>query len=87
MPAELAVRAIQVIAKTQHLPPESITIDQTFAELNFDSLDGMNILFAIENEFDISIPDDQAVKIKSVREMVEGIEKLLAAKQAAAVQK
>jgi len=40
----------------------------------------MNILFAIENEFDISIPDDQAVKIKSVREMVEGIEKLLAAK-------
>ena len=86
MPAELAARAIQVIAKTQHLPPESITIDQTFAELKFDSLDGMNILFAIDSEFDISIPDDQAVKIKSVREMVEGIEKLLAAKQAAAVQ-
>ena len=86
MPAELAARAIQVIAKTQHLPPESITIDQTFAELKFDSLDGMNILFAIESEFDISIPDDQAVKIKSVREMVEGIEKLLAAKGAAAVQ-
>ena len=86
MPAELAARVIQVIAKTQHLPPESISIDQTFAELKFDSLDGMNILFAIENEFDISIPDDQAVKIKSVREMVEGIEKLLAAKGAAAVQ-
>ena len=86
MPAELAARVIQVIAKTQHLPPESITIEQTFAELKFDSLDGMNILFAIESEFDISIPDDQAVKIKSVREMVDGIEKLVAAKQAAAVQ-
>ena len=83
MPAELAARAIQVIAKTQHLPPESITLDQTFAELKFDSLDGMNILFALENEFDISIPDDQAVQIKSVREMVDGIEKLLAAKEAA----
>ena len=83
MPAELAARVIQVIAKTQHLPPESITIDQTFAELKFDSLDGMNILFAIESEFDISIPDDQAVKIKSVREMVDGIERLLAAKEAA----
>ncbi len=79
----LAARAIHVIAKTQHLPPESIGIDQTFAELKFDSLDGMNILFAIENEFDISIPDDQAVQIKSVREMVEGIEKLVAAKEAA----
>lgn len=83
MPDELAARAIQVIAKTQHLPPESITIDQTFAELKFDSLDGMNIMFAIENEFDISIPDDQAVQLKSVREMVEGIEKLVAAKEAA----
>jgi acyl carrier protein len=83
MPPELAARVIQVIAKTQHLPPESITIDQTFAELKFDSLDGMNIMFAIENEFDISIPDDQAVQIKSVREMVDGIEKLIAAKEAA----
>jgi len=83
MPDELATRTIRVIAKTQHLPPESITIEQSFAELKFDSLDGMNILFAIENEFDISIPDDQAAHIKSVREMVEGIEKLVAAKQAA----
>ena len=72
MPAELADRVIQVIAKTQHLQPGTITIDQTFADLKFDSLDGMNILFAIENEFDISVPDDQAVKLKSVREMVEG---------------
>src|SRR4051812_12472728 len=76
----LAARAMQVIARTQHLPPDSITIDQTFAELKFDSLDGMNILFAIETEFDISIPDDQAVQIKSVREMVEGIQTLMAAK-------
>ncbi len=83
MPDELSTRVIQVIANTQHLPPESIAIDSTFAELKFDSLDGMNILFAIENEFDISIPDDQAVQIKSVREMVEGIEKLVAAKAAA----
>lgn len=85
MPAELADRVIQVIAKTQHLQPGTITIDQTFADLKFDSLDGMNILFAIENEFDISVPDDQAVKLKSVREMVEGIQKLVAAKEAAAV--
>ena len=86
MPDELAARVFQVIAKTQHLQPESITIDQSFEELKFDSLDGMNILFAVETEFDIFIPDDHAVKIKSVREMVEGIEKLVAAKAATAVQ-
>ena len=43
----------------------------------------MNILFAVESEFDISIPDDQAAAITSVRAMAEGIEKLVTAKQAA----
>jgi acyl carrier protein len=43
----------------------------------------MNILFAVESEFDISIPDGQAAEIKSVRDMVEGIQKLVAAKEAA----
>ena len=80
MPDDLTSRVIAVIAKTQHLPPESIAIDQTFAELKFDSLDGMNILFAVETEFDISIPDEQVPEIQSVRQMVEGIEKLLAEK-------
>jgi len=79
----LIERVIEVIAKTQHVSAESITIDKTFAELKIDSLDGMNILFAVESEFDISIPDDQAAAIKSVRDMVEGIEKLVAAKEAA----
>jgi len=73
-------RVIGVIAKTQHMPMEAVTIDKTFAELKFDSLDGMNILFAVETEFDISIPDEQVPEIKSVRQMVEGIQKLLAEK-------
>jgi acyl carrier protein len=83
MSDQLTASVIEVIAKTQHLPPESINIEQTFAELKIDSLDGMNILFAVESEFDIAIPDEQAASIKSVREMVEGIEKLVAAKEAA----
>ena len=66
--------------KTQHIRPESITIDKTFEELKIDSLDGMNILFAVEEEFDVNVPDDQVPAIRSVRDMVEGIEKLLASK-------
>ena len=41
-------------------------------------MDGINILFALENEFDITIPDEQAKQIRSIREMVEGIDKLVA---------
>jgi acyl carrier protein len=83
MPDELISRVAGVIAKTQHIPAESITIDSTFEDLKIDSLDGINILFAVEGEFDIDIPDDAARQIRSVRQMVEGIEKLLAAKEAA----
>ena len=83
MPDQLISRVTGVIAKTQHLPPESVTIDSTFEDLKIDSLDGINILFALESEFDLDIPDDAARKIRSVREMVDGIEKLLAAKQSA----
>ena len=39
-------------------------------------MDGLD--FALENEFDITIPDDQAKQIRSIREMVEGIQKLVA---------
>jgi acyl carrier protein len=84
MTDELISRVTGVIAKTQHLPPESVTIDSTFEELKIDSLDGINILFALESEFDLDIPDQAAKQIRSVRAMVEGIGQLLAAKQAPA---
>jgi acyl carrier protein len=82
MPDELAVRVIAVIARMQKIPVESITLDKTFAELNIDSLDGINIMFEVENEFGVEIPDEEAKAIRTVRQMTEGIEKLLSMKQA-----
>jgi acyl carrier protein len=82
MSDELIARLTGVIAKTQHIPPDTVTIDSTFEQLKIDSLDGINILFALETEFNIDIPDEAARQIRSVREMAEGIEKLLALKQA-----
>ncbi|HLW75782.1 MAG TPA: phosphopantetheine-binding protein [Bryobacteraceae bacterium] len=84
MSDELIARIASVIAKTQHIPLESITIDSTFEQLKIDSLDGINLLFAVESEFDVDIPDDAARQIRSVRAMAEGIEKLLATKSSPA---
>lgn len=80
MPEDLISRVTGAIAKAQRIPPETVTIDKTFEQLNIDSLDGINILFALEGEFDLDIPDEAARGIRTVREMVEGIEKLLLAK-------
>lgn len=80
MSPELIARVTGVIARTQRIPLESVTIDKTFEELNIDSLDGINILFGLEGEFNVDIPDEAARGIRTVREMTEGIDKLLAAK-------
>jgi len=74
---DLTRRIIDVIAKTQHIPVEKITLDSTFQELNIDSLDGINILFALENEFNVNIPDDAAQHITTIREMVDGVTRLV----------
>jgi acyl carrier protein len=84
MSGDLIARVADVIARTQKIPADSVTIDKSFEELKIDSLDGINILFALEGEFDIDIPDEAARQIRTVREMVDGIEKLLAAKSEAA---
>ena len=73
----LTQRALNVIASTQRISPEKLTIDSSFEELGIDSMDGVNILFALENEFDIVIPDEQAKSIRSIREMVQGVRKLV----------
>ena len=79
-------RVLSSIAATQRISPEKVTIDSSFQELGIDSMDGINILFALENEFDITIPDEQAKQIHSIREMVEGIQKLVAEKSPAQAQ-
>jgi acyl carrier protein len=80
LPEELQARVIKVIAKTQRIPPETVSIDSTFEELKIDSLDGINLIFALESEFNVDIPDEDARAIQSVRQMAEGIAQLLAQK-------
>jgi len=78
MSSPLATRIIEIIATTQHLSVESVTLDKTFDELDVDSLDRLNIVFAIEQEFKTKVPDDQLVTFKSVRDTVDGLHRLLA---------
>jgi acyl carrier protein len=82
MSDELMGRVCATVAKTQHIPVERVTADSTFEELGMDSMDAVNLLFELENEFDISIPDGDARAIRTVRQMAEGLEKLLEAKAA-----
>jgi acyl carrier protein len=82
MPDDISQRVLKTIAGCKKIPVEKVTIDSGFEELGIDSMDAVEVLFALENEFDVSIPDDDVRNVRSVRQMVEGVEKLVAAKAA-----
>ncbi|HXS93754.1 MAG TPA: phosphopantetheine-binding protein [Candidatus Limnocylindrales bacterium] len=84
MSDELVQRVLKTIAASKRIPVESVTIDSEFQQLGIDSMDAVEILFALENEFDISIPDDDVRNVRNIREMCEGVDKLVAAKSAGA---
>jgi acyl carrier protein len=77
---DLTQKVIRIIADKQRIPLDSVTPDSTFEELKIDSLDGINIIFAIEEQFDVSVPDESVHTIRSVREMVDGVRLLMEAK-------
>ena len=82
MSETIQARVLRVIATTQRIPVEKVKPDSTFEELGIDSMDAVEILFALENEFDINIPDEEVKTVRNVRQMVAGVERLLAAKSA-----
>ena len=82
MTDEITQRVIQTIAKNQHLADGAVTAESTFQELGIDSLDGLHILFALEEEFGIDIPDDAGREFISIAQASEGIRTLLARKNA-----
>ena len=83
MSDELIRRVIKTMAASKRIPAESISIDSEFQQLGIDSMDAVEILFALENEFEINIPDDEVRNVRNVRQMCEGVEKLVMAKEAA----
>ncbi len=81
MAETVAERVIRVFAEFKKLSPEEIKMETTFEELGLDSLDGLNLIFELEEEFDLTVPDNQIQEMKSVEQVVAGIEALLEAKE------
>lgn len=85
MDRDVPARVIAEIAAVKRIPPETVSINSTFEELAIDSLDATNLLFVLEEEFGVSIPDPEARALRDVRGAVQEVERLLAQKQSAQV--
>ena len=74
---QLTQRVIAIIATNQNIPPEQISLESSFEELGIDSLAALSIIADLENEFNISIPNEEALLISNVRQVVENLQKVL----------
>ena len=70
-----------IIVEQLGVNPEQVTPTASFIEdLGADSLDIVELVMELEEEFEITIPDEQAEKIKTVGEAIDYIERELAKK-------
>ncbi|MDH7576809.1 MAG: acyl carrier protein [Bacillota bacterium] len=62
-----------IIVEQLGVEEDDVTPETTFEELNADSLDIVELIMALEEEFDLEIPDEEAEKILTVGAAVEYI--------------
>ncbi len=71
----IAGKVIQLVADKLAIDPEQIVIESTFTEdLGADSLDVVELLMALEDEFGIQIDEEEAENIETIRDVVAYIE-------------
>ena len=70
-----------IIAKTCSVERDRITLDATLKDLDVHSLDAVQVLFEIEDKFDIAVPErEDQYSAGTLRDLIDGVDKLLAAK-------
>lgn len=68
-----------IVEQLSVVDPAEITPDTSFDSMDIDSIDAVEIIMAIEDEFEIEIPDDVAESFTSISDIInylagEGIE-------------
>jgi acyl carrier protein len=83
---DIGDRVIAILAEQAMLEPVDVNRSSTMEDLGMDSLGLVETIFAIEEEFDISVPfnandpTDSGFDISSVQAIIDGIEALIAQK-------
>jgi acyl carrier protein len=82
---DIATKIFDIVAKEKRLESETLTLDTKLEDIQIESVDLVEIIFAIEDEFDIDIPQDETdFKLETMRDIVDGVKRLIAEKQGAA---
>jgi acyl carrier protein len=73
----LEARALAVIVRHKNLEPGSVSLDTELSSLGISSLDAITIVYELEEELDIEVPNEHLESLRTVRDMVVGLQKLV----------
>ncbi|MFW6056899.1 MAG: acyl carrier protein [Chloroflexota bacterium] len=69
-----------IVSRIAHIDKDIMSREATFKEMKADSLDIVQALVAVEETFDIEIPDEEAQKFRNFGDFVDYVEKEAAKK-------
>ena len=76
MASQIEQKVREIIVEQLGVDPEQVTHEASFVDdLGADSLDTVELVMALEEEFDLEIPDEDAEKITTVGEAIEYIQR------------
>ncbi|MHC5111393.1 MAG: acyl carrier protein [Planctomycetota bacterium] len=77
--AEIEEKVFQIVSEQLSVDKSELSRETSFAnDLNADSLDTVELVMELEDEFDMTIPDEEAESLKTVGEAIDYIHKTLA---------
>jgi acyl carrier protein len=65
----------EIVSEQLEVPLESLTVETTFEEIDADSLDIVELVMALEEEFDLEISDQEIEDIQTLGDIINFIEK------------
>lgn len=80
MDQNLESAVITAIAKQKMLDESSISTASSLESLGISSLDAITIVYEIEEQFDVEVPNEQLESLKTVQDIVDGITNLIKSK-------
>lgn len=78
---EIAAEAKSIFCKTLKLEPDRIQPDSRLQEdLDLDSLDMIEVVYEVEDHFNVQIPEDSIMEIRTFQQVVDGLAVAIEAK-------
>jgi acyl carrier protein len=74
---EIEEKLVAIVTAEKNIAGGDLTPATELAAAGIDSLDALTILFAIEEQFRISIPDDRARALRTFGDMIDVVESLV----------